>query len=166
MDMSAATLGVDGESDLCTIPVDVWQRTLDVGLTGFLLVARNSIPPMLERGGGGIVGTASGAIWAGEPIRVAYATAKTGMEAVMRHIASRWGREGIRCNLVAPGVVLGDVKVDALDDEAQQRLLRMGRSRRLGMADDIASAVTFLLSDDGAWVNAHVLPVDGGQMMR
>ena len=52
MDMSAATLGVDGQHDLLTLPLEAWQRTIDVGLTGFLLAARYSIPVMLERGGG------------------------------------------------------------------------------------------------------------------
>ena len=79
MDMSAQTLGVDGQSDLLTLPLDVWQRTIDVGLTGFLLCARYAIPPMLERGGGGIVTTVSGAVYVGEPIRLAYQTVKTGM---------------------------------------------------------------------------------------
>ena len=52
MDMSRPTLGVDGEHDLLTLPLEAWQRTLDVGLTGMLLAARHSIPTMLERGGG------------------------------------------------------------------------------------------------------------------
>jgi NAD(P)-dependent dehydrogenase (short-subunit alcohol dehydrogenase family) len=165
MDMSRETLGIDGETDLCTIPLDVWQRTLDVGLTGFLLVARHAIPRMLERGGGGIVGTASGAIYAGEPMRVGYATAKTGMTAIIRHIASRWGREGIRANVVAPGIVPADGAESTLDQAALDRMMRLGRSHRIGRPSDIAGMVTFLLSDDGSWVNAQVLSVDGGTML-
>jgi NAD(P)-dependent dehydrogenase (short-subunit alcohol dehydrogenase family) len=166
MDMSAATLGVDGEHDLLTLPLDVWQRTLDVGLTGFLLSARYSIPQMLERGGGGIVCTVSGAVYAGEGIRVAYATTKTAMTAVVRHIATRWGHQGIRANAVAPGMVPGDQMLATAPPEAMQRMLRMARSDRHGRADDIASAVTFLLSDDGSWITAQVLSVDGGNTMR
>ncbi len=69
-DMSPEVLGVDGESDLLTIPLPVWQRTLDVNLTGFLLAARATIPHLLEAGGGGITNTVSDAIYAGEPVRV------------------------------------------------------------------------------------------------
>jgi NAD(P)-dependent dehydrogenase (short-subunit alcohol dehydrogenase family) len=121
---------------------------------------------MLERGGGSFVCTVSGAVYVGEPIRVAYATVKTGMTAIVRHIASRWGHEGIRANAVAPGSVPGAEALDAMDDQARSRLIRMARSNRYGTADDIASMVTFLLSDDGAWVTGQVIAVDGGVTMR
>ena len=166
MDMSAPTLGVDGQHDLLTLPLEAWQRTIDVGLTGFLLAARYSIPVMLERGGGAIVCTVSGAVYAGEPVRVAYATTKTGMTAVVRHIASKWGRQGIRANAVAPGMVPGEEMLAGLPEEGKERMLRMARSDRHGRADDIASMVAFLLSDDGAWVTAQSISVDGGNTMR
>lgn len=166
MDMSAGTLGADGEHDLLTLPLDVWQRTIDVGLTGLLLCARHSIPTMLERGGGSVVATVSGAVYVGEPIRLAYQTVKTGMTAMVRHIASRWGNEGIRANAVAPGWVPGPGRVEEVDAEVSQRMLRMARSNRFGTADDIASMVTFLMSDDGSWVTGQVLAVDGGATMR
>ena len=79
-DMSPEVLGVDGESDLLTIPLSVWQRTLDVNLTGFLLTARATIPHLLEAGGGGITNTVSDAIYAGESVRVAYATTKSALD--------------------------------------------------------------------------------------
>ena len=166
MDMSAPTLGVDGQHDLLTLPLDVWQRTIDVGLTGFLLCARHSIPQMLERGGGSIVATVSGAVYVGEPIRLAYQTVKTGMTAVVRHISSRWGHEGIRANAVAPGMVPGPEMLSGADQAAIDRMIRMARSNRLGTADDIASMVTYLLSDDGSWVTGQVIAVDGGVTMR
>lgn len=166
MDMSRSTLGVDGQTTLLDIPLDVWNRTLQVGLTGLLLAARHSIPAMLERGGGSIVATVSGAVYVGEPVRVAYATTKTGMTAVVRHIASAWGRQGIRANAVAPGMVPGDEMVANLDDDGRKRMLKMARSDRLGNAGDIASMVTFLLSDDGSWVTGQILAVDGGVTMR
>jgi NAD(P)-dependent dehydrogenase (short-subunit alcohol dehydrogenase family) len=166
MDMSAATLGVDGQTSLLDIPLDVWNRTIQVGLTGFLLAARYSIPTMLERGGGSIVCTVSGAVYAGEPIRVAYATTKTAMTGVVRHIASAWGHQGIRANAVAPGMVPGEEMVANLPEEGRRRMMKMARSDRLGRADDIAGMVTFLLSDDGSWVTGQVLAVDGGNTMR
>lgn len=166
MDMSAGTLGVDGEHDLLTLPLDVWQRTIDVGLTGFVLAARHSIPVMLERGGGAIVGTVSGAVYAGEPRRLAYATVKTAMTAVVRHIASAYGTQGIRANAVAPGFVPGPELLAVATEARTAGMLKMGRSTRLGTADDIAATVTFLLSDDGSWINGQVHAVDGGGTMR
>ena len=166
MDMSSETLGVDGEHDLLTLPLDVWQRTIDVGLTGFLLCARHSIPSMLERGGGSVVATVSGAVYVGEPIRLAYQATKTGMTALVRHIASRWGHQGIRANAVAPGMVPGAEKLSEVDDAGRERMLRMARSNRIGTADDIAAMVTFLMSEDGSWVTGQILSVDGGVSMR
>jgi NAD(P)-dependent dehydrogenase (short-subunit alcohol dehydrogenase family) len=166
MDMSAATLGVDGEHDLLTLPLGAWQRTLDVGLTGFLLTARHALPSMLERGGGSIVATVSGAVYVGEPIRVAYAATKTAMTAVVRHIASRWGRDGIRANAVAPGIVPGEAMRDSLDEAESRRILGLARSHRFGTADDIAAAVAFLMSDDGSWVTGQSIALDGGVTMR
>ncbi len=165
MDMSAATIGVDGEHDICTLPLAVWQRSLDVGLTGFFLVARHAIPRLVERGGGGIVGTASGAVFAGEPVRVAYATAKTGMMAIVRHVASRYGRQGVRANAIAPGLVFAPDRVAEMEADPTARNRILARSNRLGTPDDIAGAVAYLLSDDGAWVNGQIINVDGGAIL-
>jgi NAD(P)-dependent dehydrogenase (short-subunit alcohol dehydrogenase family) len=153
----------DGEHDLTTLPLDVWHRRLDVGLLGFVLAARFAIPHLLTREGGGIVCTTSDAAYLGEPVRVAYAAAKSGMGAVVRHIASRFGADGIRANAVSPGFVPNAVM---LEDPRFQNNLRHPRSNRLGRPDDIAAMVTFLLSDDGAWVNGQSISVDGGTVMR
>ena len=162
MDMSAEAIGEDGLHTITTLPLSVWQRSLDVGLTGFFLVARAAIPHLVERGGGSIVGTASGAVFAGEPIRLAYATAKTGMGAIIRHVASAYGQKGIRANLVAPGFVPGQESLDNMTDDHRKAMTRISRSGRMGFPDDIASAVTFLLSDDASWINGQILSVDGG----
>jgi NAD(P)-dependent dehydrogenase (short-subunit alcohol dehydrogenase family) len=164
MDTSDAA-EADGAHDLTTLPLEVWHRRMDVGLLGFLLAARYAVPRLLERGGGGIVATTSDAAYVGEPVRVAYAAAKAGMGAVVRHIASRWGAAGVRANAVSPGLVPSE---RMLADERFAKLARQPhpRSNRFGRADDIAAMVAFLLSDDGAWVNGQSLCVDGGTVMR
>ncbi len=127
--MSPEVLGVDGETDLLTIPLSVWQRTLDVNLTGFLLAARAAIPHLLEAGGGGITNTVSDAIYAGEAVRVGYATTKTGLTAITRHIASRWGREGIRCNSISPGIIARNEEIEADMVASHRREPRSTRAR-------------------------------------
>jgi NAD(P)-dependent dehydrogenase (short-subunit alcohol dehydrogenase family) len=154
---------VDGEHDLTTLPLDVWHRRLDVGLLGFVLAARHAIPQMIARGGGGIACTTSDAAYLGEPVRVAYAAAKSGMGAVVRHIASRFGAAGVRANAVSPGLVPSALM---MEDPRFQQNLRHPRSNRFGQPDDIAAMVSFLLSDDGAWVNGQSICVDGGTVMR
>jgi NAD(P)-dependent dehydrogenase (short-subunit alcohol dehydrogenase family) len=162
MDMSRAVIQEDGANDLLTLPLDVWQRNFDVGLTGFLLAARHAIPSMLERGGGSIVCTASLAAYIGEPVRVSYATTKAGMGAVVRHIASRFGPRGIRANSVAPGLIAAEAMLEHFGEEGVARAIKETRSTRLGRPDDIAGTVAFLLSDDGAWINGQSVRVDGG----
>jgi NAD(P)-dependent dehydrogenase (short-subunit alcohol dehydrogenase family) len=113
-----------------------------------------------------IVNTSSGAAWGGEPLRPAYAAAKAGINALTRHIASRWGKEGIRCNAVAPGLVIGQTQERQNDTKLQAIALRIARSPRLGVPADLAGAVTFLFSDDAVWVNGQVWSICGGMSLR
>jgi len=154
------------DSDAVDVPLEIYDRTQAVNLRGHLLCTRHAVPALLERGGGAIIYTSSGAAVMGEPSRVAYAIAKSGLHALLRHVASRWGKQGIRANAVAPGLVLTDAVRRAMSEEARAQVLAITRSPRLGTPEDISAAVAFLLSDDAAWINGQVLAVDGGVTMR
>jgi NAD(P)-dependent dehydrogenase (short-subunit alcohol dehydrogenase family) len=162
-DLSPGTIGRD--TDLLDIALEVWDRTLHVDLRGYVLSMREAIPAMLERGGGAIVNTSSGAAFIGERSRPAYGAAKAAVNALSRHVARRWGREGIRCNVVAPGLVLTETATGAVSDVLEKRLAT-NPSGRLGTPDDIAAAVAYLLSVDAEWINGQVFSVDGGVTMR
>jgi NAD(P)-dependent dehydrogenase (short-subunit alcohol dehydrogenase family) len=163
-DVSEHNLGRD--TNVVDVPIDVWHRSLAVNLTGYFYTCRHVIPRLLERGGGAIVNTISGLVLNGDPNRVSYGASKAGSLALTRHIASRWGREGIRCNLVAPGFVTTDNALSRIPDDEQQRLSAMIRSPRFGRPEDIAAMVAFLLSDDGEWINGQVHAVNGGTGLR
>jgi len=163
-DLSAATIGQD--STATPIDLEVFDRTMRVNMRGHLLCARHAIPRLLERGGGALVFTSSAAAFAGEPERPAYAMAKSAVNALVRHIASAWGKQGIRANAIAPGLVLTDALWNSIDTAFRDRVLRGTRSSRLGTPDDIASMAAFLASDDAAWVNGQVISVDGGTLLR
>lgn len=156
----------DRDTDLLDVPLEVWRRTLDVNLTGYLLTTRAALPYLLERGGGAIVNTISGLVLNGDPRRPAYGASKGGVVALTRHVASRWGKEGIRCNAVAPGMTLTDQALRAIAPEERGRIEAMVRSKRLGHPRDIAAMATFLLSDDGEWVNGQIYAVNGGTGLR
>jgi NAD(P)-dependent dehydrogenase (short-subunit alcohol dehydrogenase family) len=96
------------DSDVLAIQMDVFDRTVLVNLGGHLLCARPALPELLKRGGGSIVYTSSAAAFVGEAQRPAYGISKSGLGGLVRHVASRWGKEGVRANGVAPGLVLTD----------------------------------------------------------
>jgi len=160
-DQRPEVLGRD--HDIVEIDMAVWDHTHAVNLRGFVLTLRAAIPLMLARGGGAIVQTSSGASFAGEPRRVAYATAKAAINALTRHVANRWGPEGIRCNTVAPGMIdAHPERPSKFTPEMTQRI----SLRRTGTADEIADGVVFLLSDAASYINGQVLSIDGGGSMR
>lgn len=105
-DITPATIGND--HDLLEMDVDIWKHTLDVNLIGYARIMKRAIPLLLEAGGGAFVSVSSDAAIIGEPTRPAYAAAKAGIEALTRHVASRWGKENIRAMAVAPGMVLSE----------------------------------------------------------
>jgi NAD(P)-dependent dehydrogenase (short-subunit alcohol dehydrogenase family) len=101
----------------------------------------------------------------GEPVRPAYAVSKAGIEALMRHVATAWGKHGIRANAVAPGLVITPQIRDTIPEEFRQVVLRGSRHTRLGEPADIASMVAFLVSDEAAWITGQVLGVNGGAVI-
>jgi NAD(P)-dependent dehydrogenase (short-subunit alcohol dehydrogenase family) len=157
---------IGNDTNIVDIDLGIWDRTLQVNLRGYVLATRHAIPLLLQRGGGAIVMTSSGAAFAGEPERPAYAAAKSAINALVRHIASRWGRKGIRANAIAPGFVLTEAAKQNVPQEFLDMLLKAVRHTRLGTPEDIAAAVAYLASQDGEWVNGQVLGVDGGTILR
>jgi NAD(P)-dependent dehydrogenase (short-subunit alcohol dehydrogenase family) len=167
MHANAADLSLCAEdSDAVDLPLDIFDRTIAVNLRGHLLCTRRAVPELLRRGGGAIVYTSSGAAFVGEATRVSYAISKAGINALMRHVASRWGRQGIRANAIAPGLVMTEGAMVHMDEAARAAILAIGRSPRLGEPDDIAAMVAMLMSTDGEWVTGQVISVDGGVTMR
>jgi NAD(P)-dependent dehydrogenase (short-subunit alcohol dehydrogenase family) len=153
------------DQDVVSMDLDTWHRVLEVNLTGPMLGCRFAIPAMLERGGGSIVNTASAAAFYGGTSLLAYSTSKAGLVALTRNVATAYGERGIRCNAVAPGVVVAKDAQDALGGPMGERLRRYTTSHligRLGYPEEIARAVAFLASDDASFITGETLMVDGG----
>lgn len=167
MHINAADLdAILSDTDAETVPLAIFDRTLAVNLRGHLLCTRHALPALLKRGGGSLVYTSSGSAFMGEPQRVSYGVSKSGMHAIVRHVATRWGKQGVRANAVAPGLVMTDPVRRGLTEQEHQGVLAITRSARLGEPRDIAAAVAFLLSDDAEWINGQIVSVDGGVTMR
>jgi NAD(P)-dependent dehydrogenase (short-subunit alcohol dehydrogenase family) len=166
--INAADMGtLLDDSDALAQDLSTFDRTLQVNLRGHLLCTRAVLPHMLSAGEGSIVYTSSGAAHVGEKTRPAYAVSKAGINALMRHVASRWGKDGITANCVAPGLVVTPEMTASgrLPEGFEQMMLAGTPSKRLGEVDDIAGVVAMLLSGDGRWINGQVLHVNGGVLM-
>ena len=153
---------LSGDLELTAIDVAIWDRTLAINLRGPMLGCKHAIPRMLERGGGAIVNTSSAAALAGDLVRTAYGASKAGLDALTRYVATQYGKRGIRCNSIAPGVIATPALAANVPPQQIAAYERSHLTPRLGRPEDIAKAVVFLASDDAAFITGQVISVDGG----
>lgn len=142
-----------------------WKRTVDITLTGTFQCLREEIAEMVADEGGSIVNIASIAALQSTPGLTPYGATKHGVLSLTQSAASEYAARGVRVNAVAPGPVL-TAALASLPQEAQDDYASEVPMRRLGRPEDIAAAVTFLLSDDAAFITGQVLAVDGGSLVR
>jgi NAD(P)-dependent dehydrogenase (short-subunit alcohol dehydrogenase family) len=144
----------------------VLDRSFAINTKSHFLATQAALPAMLETGGGAMIYTSSGAAAAGNAWQVAYPMTKNAVHALARHVAQKWGKKGIRSNVICPGLVLTEAAQMHLTDEYREQGLKAIPHTRLGKSEDIAAAVAFLASDDGEWVNGQVWHVNGGTIKR
>ncbi|MGW4468876.1 SDR family NAD(P)-dependent oxidoreductase [Nonomuraea sp. NPDC004354] len=150
--------GRDG--DLADLDVAVWDRTMAVNLRGAMLMVKHAVPAM--GGGGSIVITSSLSGLLGDVDHAAYGTSKAAIGGFVRYVATMYGARGVRCNAVAPALVMTEAArlalgPDRLADKAAERLLPWPCE-----VDDVAALVAFLASDEARCVTGQTLVIDSG----
>lgn len=138
------------EREFMDVDDDLWQRIIDLNLKSVHLCCQAAIPRMVAAGGGSIVHISSTNGLMGCPGLATYSGAKAGLFGFSRVIATRYGPQGIRSNVICPGI-MGDGRPDTRQP--------LGRTAR---AQDIAYAALYLASDEASFVSGQVLAVDGG----
>jgi NAD(P)-dependent dehydrogenase (short-subunit alcohol dehydrogenase family) len=127
-----------------------------------MLACRAAIPGMIDRGGGSIILTSSIKGITGSSMRVAYNSAKGGLHALMRTVATAHGADNIRCNAVAPGMIETPGMRQTVGEERVRLLEAANLLPRLGTPAEIANTVVFLASPASSYITGQVLVVDGG----
>jgi NAD(P)-dependent dehydrogenase (short-subunit alcohol dehydrogenase family) len=150
--------------DIVNMDVEIWDRVMGVNLRGVMLGCKHAIPRLIERGGGSIVNTSSAAGLTGDLSRPAYGASKAGVNSLTQNVATLYGKRGIRCNAIAPGVIETPSVIANLTPELVATYAQSTLTPRLGRPEDIANAVVFLASDESAFITGQVLSVDGGML--
>src|SRR5262249_11211151 len=154
---------VTSDEALAEMPLEVWRRDLDVALTGAFLCCREVLGDMVARGSGTIVNVASVNAFSALG-NDAYSAAKAGLVSLTRGIAVCYGRDGVRANAVAPGILrtpTWDARLQK-DPHVLERLVAWYPLGRIGEPADVVGPILFLASDEASWITGTVLTVDGG----
>lgn len=156
-----ANAGVRRDGPAAKYPLAEFERTLRVNLTGAFLCAREAARGMLLARWGRVVFVSSAAGLRGNPGQASYSASKAGLHGLVRSLSRELGPRGITVNAVAPGYVETALTAE-VPEAARERMVEMTSVGRPGRADEIASAIGFLASEEASYVNGVVLPVDGG----
>jgi NAD(P)-dependent dehydrogenase (short-subunit alcohol dehydrogenase family) len=158
---NVAAIGAD-DGDVVSTGMATWDMAYACNLRGPAAACKFAIPHMIANGGGAIVNVASVQGLAGDMTRCAYGATKAGLVMLSKYVATAFGRQGVRCNSVAPGMVMSP---SALDPGAEAFLGVVEQSMTTpsrGQPDDLAQVITFLLSDAARYVTGQNLTADGG----
>jgi 3-oxoacyl-[acyl-carrier protein] reductase len=148
-------------------PLEFWQRTLAINLTGAFLVSRAAIPLMKSRSWGRIINMSSQAGRMSTGFGSAYYSAsKAGLIGFSRVLAGEVGEYGITVNCVTPGRIKTAMAASfANADAVDQQYIARTPVKRVGTVDDVASAVSFLASDAASFITGSIVDVTGGFFM-
>ena len=172
VDILVNNAAIASSTSLLDTTPELYQQIVAVNLTAPFLLTKAAIPAMTERGGGSIVNIISIAALRGQGGggQAAYASAKSGLIGLMVDVADTYGKQGIRVNCVAPGIIdtpmrNASIIQAGLDPENLDLTFKTSLGIE-GDAWDIARAVLFLAGPDGRYLTGVVLPVDGGTVAR
>lgn len=163
----ASMVDSNPEMAILELPLEVYDETMRVNARGAYLCTRAALPALLARGGGAILYTSSAAAHTGGNAYVSYAMSKSATHALMRHVARRYGPQGVRANALAPAMTLHAKLETELPAELVSKLIAPAAiNTRPGRPADIAAMSALLMSDEGSYVTGQVISVDGGLTMR
>lgn len=164
MDILINNAGITRDNLLLRAKTEDWDQLLQTNLTSVFHLSKALIKNMSKNRWGRIVSLSSVVASMGNGGQSNYAAAKAGLEGFSRSIGREMARRGITVNVVAPGYIQTDMTA-ALDDAQQQAIFQTIPAGRMGLPEEVAYAVAFLVSEQAAYINGQVLHVNGGMYM-
>ena len=150
----------DGRVDELTL--EMFDDIVQSDLRGTFYAIKCALPFMLENGGGSIVNIGSMASCGGDLGSTAYACAKAGVDILTQYTAQQYGKQGIRCNCIRPGLIVTPQNEAKVPQALKDIFLGSIMVSRYGCPEDIAHAAVYFGSDESAYVTGQIINVDGG----
>lgn len=159
---NAAYTDMSGDGTLTDIEVDYWDHVMAVNVRAYALGVKHLVPGMIERGGGVVVNMASASGLQGDVVRGAYGTSKAAIVGFTRYVATQYGRFGVRCVGIAPGMMATPAVARELTGEMRELIAAHHLLPRIGRPEDVAELVAFVSSERGSFITGTTIPLDGG----
>ena len=160
LDVVHNNVGIESRAGVHDVTEDEWDRVMAVDLKSMMLTTQAAVPALAARGGGSIICVSSVAGLRGFG-RTAYAAAKAGVIGFVTSVAVELGRQGIRVNAIAPGLVWTPMVADH-GPEVRERRRQASPLATEGTGWDVGWGAVYLASDEARWVTGQVLVIDGG----
>lgn len=141
----------------------IWAQVFDINVTGVFRITRAVLPHMLRQGRGSIINISSIASLVGLSGSAAYTASKGAIDALTRVLAVEYAKEGIRCNVVNPGLIDTPMAAPLMaNPDMLQPILAQYAIHRPGTPEEVANMVLYLASDEATWVTGATFTIDGG----
>jgi 3-oxoacyl-[acyl-carrier protein] reductase len=165
IDILVNNAGINAFGGVSELSPEDWQRVLDVDLTGCFNMIRVILPGMRKRHTGSIINIASVAAWTTNSA-APYNAAKAGVLALTRTVAAEAGPDGVRCNAIAPGMILTKWVEIHWKEIGGDKMAKECPMRRGGQPEEVAAVTCFLASDDASYITGEAVTVSGGWYMH
>jgi NAD(P)-dependent dehydrogenase (short-subunit alcohol dehydrogenase family) len=156
---------VDHIAPLAKMKPEAWAREISVNLGGPFNLVRAVAPGMADRGWGRIVNISSAAARGGLSLQAGYVASKAGLLGLTRNVALEFGRDGLTCNAILPGLIETE-KVQAMPRGILEAGIAATPARRLGTMEEVAALISFLCSDDAGYINGAEIDISGGSHLN